>query len=149
MRHWIEPTRVLLVDDDPAFVGRAKEALSSLVCLRTVSSGSAALSTVPLWKPDVILFDLLMVDIDGFTFLERLSERSLEHHPHVLCITDGRGAGTRVCPLPNWRVGTLVRSSGVHELRTAVRQAIRWRNSDVSVLDYGSCRRTIRPTAQN
>jgi two-component system, NtrC family, response regulator GlrR len=122
---WPEPTRVLLVDDDPAFVDRAREALEPLARLRIVRSGKVALTTVSLWKPDVVLFDLLLADLDGFTFLEELSECYLDKPPFILYTTDGRGADTRVRPLPNWQVGTLVRSAGVHELRAAVRQAIR------------------------
>jgi CheY-like chemotaxis protein len=120
--------RVLLADDDPAFVGRASQALEPLVTLHTVGSGSAALATVPLWKPDVILFDLLMTDLDGFSFIEEIARTPLEWHPFILCTSDGLGAGTRVRPLQNWRVGTLLRSSSIDQLQVAVLQAARCSN---------------------
>jgi CheY-like chemotaxis protein len=120
--------RVLLADDDPVFVGRASQALGPLATLRLVNTGIAALATVPRWKPDVILFDLLMTDLDGFTFIEEIARTPLERHPFVLCTSDGRGAGTRIRPLPDWRVGTLLRSSSIDQLQIAVLQAACYSN---------------------
>jgi CheY-like chemotaxis protein len=136
-----EPIRVLLVDDDPVFIGRAAQALRPFARIRTVTSGSAALTTIPFWQPNVILFDLLMTDLDGFSFLEAVPKVPVQDHPFILCTTDGLGAGTRVRPLPNWRVGTLLRSSSIHQLRVAVLQAARWQlplSQDVTLAVSGS-----------
>jgi CheY-like chemotaxis protein len=124
--YWTDMTRVLVVDDDPVFIGRAREALEQLSRVRVVTSGAEALSTVPIWRPDVVVFDLLMNDLDGFTFLEELSLTSSEVAPFVLYTTDGRGADTRIRPLTCWQVGTVLRSSDVEQLRSAVIQALRW-----------------------
>lgn len=120
----VNPARMLVVDDDQYFIERAMSALEPLGKLRVAGSGGAALSVAASWEPDVILLDLLLDDLDGFTFLERLSATALNRLPFILCTTDGRGADTRVRPLPGWRVGTLVRSSSMAELRAAVRQAV-------------------------
>lgn len=120
-----DASRVLLVDDDLVFTERAREALEPFTSLRVVRTGNAALRTVPLWKPNVILFDLLMDDIDGFAFLEVIARSIAGRPPFILCTTDGRGADTRVRPLPDWHVGTLVRSAPIHQVRAAVLQAAR------------------------
>lgn len=120
-----DSTRVLVVDDDHIFIERAMQALAPIAALRTEQTGDDALAAALIWKPHVILFDLLMGDLDGFAFLERVAEVSSAPHPFILYTTDGRGAGTRIRPLPNWKVGTLVRSSSLHQLRIAVIQAIR------------------------
>lgn len=125
----VKSARVLLVDDDPIFVDRAMIALEPITDVRTVQSGSGALSVASFWQPDVILLDMLLDDVDGFTFLERLSEAGLSRPPFILFTTDGRGAGTRVRPLPDWKVGTLLRSSSTSELRSAVLQAVRCQSS--------------------
>jgi CheY-like chemotaxis protein len=132
-----ESIRVLVVDDDPGFIGRATEALSPFANIRSVTSGSAALTTIPFWQPNVVLFDVLMTDLDGFTFLDAIPGLPVAEHPFILYTTDGRGAGTRVRPLPNWRVGTLLRSASVQQLRVAVLQAAR---CQIPVIDSTSAR---------
>lgn len=118
------PARVLVVDDDQDFLERALRALKPLGTLRVARSGGVALRVAANWEPDVILLDLLLDDLDGFTFLEQLTDFRLRRYPFILCTTDGRGADTRIRPLPDWQVGTLVRSCSLHQLRTAVRQAV-------------------------
>lgn len=131
----VKSARVLLVDDDPIFIDRAMIALEPITDVRTVRSGSGALSVAVFWQPDVILLDMLLEDVDGFTFLDQLAEAGLARPPFILCTTDGRGAGTRVRPLPDWRVGTVLRSSSTSQLRSAVLQAVR---CQVSGLVYGT-----------
>lgn len=121
----VNTVRVLIVDDDPRFIERATCAIESLGTTRVARSGGSALAIAASWKPDVILLDMLLDDLDGFTFLEHLADVGLQRLPFILCTTDGRGADTRVRPLPQWRVGTLVRSSPIYQLRSAVHQAVR------------------------
>jgi CheY-like chemotaxis protein len=125
MPEMVKKTRVLLVDDDPLFLGRARHALEPVARLRIAQSGAEALQTLPLWTPHVILFDMLLDDLDGFSFLDELTRFEVERTPFILCTIDGRGADTRVRPLPEWHVGTLVRSVPLHQLRSAVLQAAR------------------------
>lgn len=133
----LKSARVLLVDDDPIFVDRATNALEPITDVRTVNSGSGALSVALFWQPDVILLDMLLDDVDGFTFLDQLSEVGLARPPFILFTTDGRGAGTRIRPLPDWKVGTLLRSSSSSELRSAVLQAVRCQTS--GLVRGGNC----------
>lgn len=120
----VKPARVLLVDDDQYFIERATRALKPLGAIRIAGSARMALALAGDWDPDVILLDMLLDDLDGFTFLEELTASGLRPLPFILCTTDGRGADTRVRPLPDWSVGTLVRSSSMQQLRAAVRQAV-------------------------
>lgn len=116
--------RVLIVDDDPYFLEQVSWAVEPLGSHRIARSGGAALRVAVTWEPDVILLDMLLDDLDGFTILERLADAGLQRNPFILFTTDGRGADTRIRPLPDWQVGTLVRSSSIYQLRTAIRQAV-------------------------
>ena len=64
---------VLVVDDDPdmsAFLARllGAEGMSA----RTVADGEAALASIAAAPPDLILLDIMLPGVDGFTICERL-----------------------------------------------------------------------------
>jgi two-component system, OmpR family, response regulator len=110
----IRTARVLLVDDDPRFLQRARRALGSYADLRTSRNGLTALKLASAWQPHVIVLDLLLHDLDGFTFAERLSKINPYIEPFILYTCDGLGAPTPISPKLKWRVGTQVQS-GIHK----------------------------------
>jgi DNA-binding response OmpR family regulator len=59
--------KVLVVDDEPAVTDMLDNMLSAsgFVSL-TVNTGPAAIEAARKWKPDVILLDLMMPDVDGW-----------------------------------------------------------------------------------
>jgi len=65
--------KILIVDDEKLIVK-----MSSIILEQAgyetegVHDGETALETVPVFKPDLILLDLMMPGIDGFQVLERL-----------------------------------------------------------------------------
>jgi CheY-like chemotaxis protein len=68
--------RVLVVDDDASI----RELLSTALEddgyeVVPASNGKDALSVVERWRPDVIVLDLMMPIMDGWTFAKRLRER--------------------------------------------------------------------------
>jgi CheY-like chemotaxis protein len=68
--------RVLVVDDDASI----RELLSTALEddgyeVVPATNGQDALSVVERWRPDVIVLDLMMPVMDGWTFAKRLHER--------------------------------------------------------------------------
>ena len=79
---------VLVVDDDPD-----SRALLELVlshegyAVRSAADGAAGLRSARRFRPDVILLDLAMPIMDGFTFrAEQLGDPTLAHIP-VICVS--------------------------------------------------------------
>jgi CheY-like chemotaxis protein len=69
------PPRVLVVDDDPAireFVGQALEEEGYEV--RVAVNGQDALATLVEWQANLIVLDLMMPTMDGWTFREKQRE---------------------------------------------------------------------------
>ena len=64
--------RILIVDDDPINVDVLLEILEGENELAVAESGEEALKTIPRFKPDLILLDIMMPGIDGYEVCRRI-----------------------------------------------------------------------------
>ncbi len=70
------PTRALVVDDDPAIADVVALALRHEgFAVDVAGTGGEALSAVARCRPEVIVLDVMLPDMDGFEVLRRLGER--------------------------------------------------------------------------
>jgi DNA-binding NarL/FixJ family response regulator len=79
---------VLVVDDNDVFrrgMVRAVERHSGLDLAGEADGGEAALDAIERLRPDVVLLDLQMPDLDGLAVLERLN--GAEARPQVLLVS--------------------------------------------------------------
>ena len=68
--------RVLVADDDPSIQGFLAEALADEGYeVRTAANGREALAILREWRPDLILLDLMMPEMDGWAF--RAAQRTM------------------------------------------------------------------------
>jgi DNA-binding NarL/FixJ family response regulator len=69
---------VLIVDDHAAFRGFARRLLEAdgFMVVGEAGDGASALSAVEDEQPAVVLLDVVLPDIDGFTVAERLAEHA-------------------------------------------------------------------------
>jgi DNA-binding NarL/FixJ family response regulator len=80
--------RVLLVDDDPLVRAGLRMILSSapdLAVVGEVGDGSQAVQAVREHRPDVVLMDIRMPELDGISATQRL--RELPDPPQVIVLT--------------------------------------------------------------
>jgi len=68
--------RILCVDDDPDILNLARLALEIMggFTVALCSSGEETLQTVITFRPDLILLDIMMPEMDGPTTLQKLRE---------------------------------------------------------------------------
>jgi GAF domain-containing protein/DNA-binding response OmpR family regulator len=80
---------ILVVDDEPSAVQLLKRILAGQPDYRVVDAagGAQALAMVQSDKPDLILLDLMMPEIDGFTVLESLKSNAATHDIPVIVVT--------------------------------------------------------------
>jgi CheY-like chemotaxis protein len=65
--------RILIIDDDVDFVAATKTILeSNAYDVITANRGVEGLDTAKLEKPDLIILDVIMPAMDGFTVAEQL-----------------------------------------------------------------------------
>jgi CheY-like chemotaxis protein len=74
-RNRSEPPTVLIVDDEPAIVDLLSQLLED-EGYRVVSAGDgmAALETAQKRRPDLVIADVMMPRMDGFTLVDRLAD---------------------------------------------------------------------------
>ncbi|WP_322820015.1 HD domain-containing phosphohydrolase [Chloroflexus sp.] len=83
-----QPYNVLVIDDDP----NVRDILSSLLkrerCIvRTAASGQSGIAAAQAELPDLILLDVMMPDLDGFSVCRMLREDPLTAEVPIIMIT--------------------------------------------------------------
>jgi CheY-like chemotaxis protein len=81
----LDGTSVLVVDDEVDIVELLEFAITDAgATVRSATSGRAALELLPLWKPDVMLLDIDMPEMNGYELLSIIRhDPALEHVPAV------------------------------------------------------------------
>jgi diguanylate cyclase (GGDEF)-like protein len=80
--------KVLVVDDQPANIQILAEALQSQYDVRIATNGEKALQIAhESDKPDLILLDVMMPDLDGFEVCRRLKSDPATQHIPVIFVT--------------------------------------------------------------
>jgi two-component system OmpR family response regulator len=119
-----KPVRLLVVDDEPhiaqlvATVARY-EGWQAMVA----HDGSTALSAAKEFNPDIVVLDLMLPDLDGFTVLDRL--RAAEAALPVVFLTARDGTADRVTGLTRGGDDYLVKPFAVEELMARLRAVLR------------------------
>ncbi|WP_374267389.1 two-component system response regulator [Zoogloea sp.] len=84
---------ILIVDDTPQNLTILGELLQPYYRVRAANSGERALRAVSLQpRPDLILLDVMMPDMDGYAVMERLRADPLTHDIPVIFVTAMHGA---------------------------------------------------------
>lgn len=67
------PEQLLLIDDEPAFAAALRtRLLAEGFAVRVATNGAAGISAALAHRPELILLDIQMPDIDGFAVCQRL-----------------------------------------------------------------------------
>jgi putative two-component system response regulator len=81
--------KICVVDDVPANLLMAKQALQADYDIKTVKSGTELLSLLENWRPDLILLDIEMPVMNGFEVLSRLkAEPEMAAIPVIILSSD-------------------------------------------------------------
>jgi DNA-binding NarL/FixJ family response regulator len=117
-----KPIRVLIVDDHPLMRGGIAAVLDSepdIVLVGEAGSGSEAIESFRLHRPDVTLLDLQMAEMDGITAMEKI--RAEWPDARILILTTYGGDGHAVRALKAGASGYLLKNMLRKDLPDAIR----------------------------
>jgi two-component system OmpR family response regulator len=131
--------RVLVVDDEPYIADLLSTGLRFVgFDVRTACSGLEALTSVREWKPDVLVLDVMMPDVDGFEVTRRL--RADGRETPVLFLTARDSVEDKVAGLTIGGDDYVTKPFSLEEIVARVRVLLRRRGSvlpdDDAVLRY-------------
>jgi signal transduction histidine kinase len=87
-------TRVLVVDDNQDASYMLGEAFELLECtVRVVHDGASALAAAEEWRPDLVVLDIGLPDVDGYELARRLRRSEATATARIVAVT-GYGQGT-------------------------------------------------------
>ncbi len=121
-----EPIRVLLVDDHHMVVESLRRAIErepDLEVVGTVGSGTGAFQAVAERRPDVVVMDLMLPDMDGIEVTRRLCAE--DSTTRVLMLTGSANERSMQDAIQAGCIGYLQKDAALPELMTAIRRAHR------------------------
>lgn len=122
-------TRVLLVDDDAVLLLQLRKRLDRMPgirCVGVASGGTDAVGKVRSLRPDVVLMDMRMPDVDGATATRRLMAEPSP--PKVVALTAFGDDETFNRALRAGAVGFILKTASAEELSAAIHKAIAGQN---------------------
>ncbi len=152
-----EKTRVLIVEDDP-LVSRMVQGLLEEIGYTvggTVSDGRQALEVIQSIRPDVVLMDIKMSDLNGIEVARLIQERcptpvvvlSAYETPELLKMASDAGAGAYLVKPPNAR--ELERAISISISRFDDMMSLRRQAAELEALRQASLRLTSRLELQS
>jgi len=119
-----EPLRVIVADDDPLARRVVRDALEAggIVVIAEAANGREAVELSLYYKPDVVLMDLVMPDVDGIQATRRILAREPDVEIVILTSSDDDDVG--LVGLRAGASGFLNKRAGVDALPRALRGAV-------------------------
>ena len=90
--------KILVIDDEPANVALLEDMLSEggYTRVKSVTDSREAIETCETFEPDLVLLDLMMPHVDGFTILESLRAAARESFFPIIVLTADANEGTKL-----------------------------------------------------
>src|ERR1700745_2259427 len=118
--------RSLLVHDDDAIRGSVRKVLEPYGYVVTgASSGKEALEKLLESKPDLILLDYVLPDMDGLILLELIRARLGDSHTPIICLTGKTDIPTKTKALETGAIDYITKPFDVRELAARVGTQLR------------------------
>ena len=116
--------KIVVVDDDEEIRNFLTEELSASYYVSVYSDGMRALEAISENVPDLIISDISMPNMDGFTFLRRVKNNTSTSHVPVILLTTQVAHEARIEGYEHGADAYLDKPFNVHELMTIISSLI-------------------------
>jgi DNA-binding response OmpR family regulator len=114
--------RILVVDDEPDIRRLVAEALDVTgYDVQTAANGEEAIRAASLYIPDLVLLDIMMPDMDGFTVYERLRARPVDLKSPIIFLTARREINDKLLGFEKGAVDYITKPFHIKELLARVK----------------------------
>ena len=119
------PLRTIIADDDPFVRRHVKEALQAagIVVIAEASTGREAVDLVLHYRPDAVLMDIVMPELDGISATRRILEAA--PNQAIILLTGSEGDDMAMVGLRSGAAGFLTKDVPVEALPRALHAAAR------------------------
>ena len=117
--------RILIVDDHPNNIEILEDVLGDDYPLETARSGEEALALAPSFRPSLILLDIMMPGIDGYTTCQQLRAISALRHTKIVMVSAKAMASERIKGYESGADDYITKPFDLDELRAKVRVYLR------------------------
>ncbi len=118
--------RIVVVDDEPSIVEMLRLRLQSLgATVIPVLQGAEAYPIVRAQNPDIVLLDIMMPDLDGFSVIRQLKEDEVTRQIPVIFMTARDEMDSRVMGLDSGAHDYVTKPFNTVELIARIRAALR------------------------
>jgi len=114
--------KILVVDDELSIRESLKMILSSTYHVNTASDGKKALECIEADRPDLVLLDIIMPEMDGIRVLEEM--RRMDASLKIIMLTATRTVKTAVTAMKLGASDYLTKPFGMDELRRVVERVL-------------------------
>ena len=112
--------KILVVDDDAELRGYISAVLGRYYKVKEASDGIEALKIVSDWKPDIVVSDVVMPEMDGLTLLKRLKSNAETNHIPVVLLSSKTAVADRMAGWDKGADAYIGKPFNTEELETIV-----------------------------
>jgi PAS domain S-box-containing protein len=123
------PSRILVVDDELGPRESLRMLLKPTYDVRTAQNGRTALEEIPRFRPDLVILDIKMAEMDGLEVLRRVKQ--LDQAIEVVMITAYASLETVKLALTHGAFEYLIKPFSRQDLEDVVRRALLRRHADL------------------
>ncbi len=128
--------RILLVEDDAAIARAVRRSLEAYEYrVQTADSGGAARETVGVFRPEVILLDLMLPDVEGLDLCRELRTRS---DAAIVVLSPVHDEADKIAALDEGADDYITKPFSMAELHARIRVALRHRGNSGQALVLSS-----------